>query len=305
MNRLSMLPRIQHAHFVSPFWLSCLLAMLLSACAGVSTFPGDNSTGSTVRAGATVALELGWVQNLTRQNMTVTVVDSAGTTTVYGPNDPHIRAIFNAYPDPVSNLIVGAQTGQSMGANATYAAALINYRTGSDPDWSQTTLLLDLPSPMANGLASITVAGPSGQMTPNPITLTIKGTVGIPSNFVSQTNGSVNSYLPLLERAPNYRVTFTGNAVPHSIQLTMAYTPGVGKAWIANPRGDIKNVIWTDNGSALQVMLAPANGVTPDNLLKFKFYVAGGVTNLTTTNVKAYNVNGNLISGITAQVSLQ
>ena len=54
-----------------------------------------------------------------------------------------------------------------------------------------------------------------------------------------------------------------------------------------------KNLIWTDDGTTMKVILTPTNSTKPmDNFNDFKFYVAGNVQNLVVSSVQAYDANG-------------
>ena len=108
--------------------------------------------------------------------------------------------------------------------------------------------------------------------------------------------------LAALERADAYLITFNGSTIPHAIHLVLNHDSGVGTTWVVNPRGDLKNVVWSDTGSAITVMLTPANGLTLQQMIHFKFYVAGGLTGLTVASLKAYDINGNLIPGVTTNI---
>jgi hypothetical protein len=285
-------------------------------CVGVQTFT------PAARAGDTVALAVGWQKNLARQNVTVTVTDANGVVTTYAPNDPHVRGIVNMYPDPVSRAVVGTMTNQDLGYQATTTGGLVNCCVTNsasgehDNDWWQTTMLLDLPTTMALGTATVSITD-SGGAKIQPANLTIVPGTGSSNLFtVYSPWGSqipMLSYWPALlasmERADRYTVTFTsytdanGNiVVPHAIQITFSHTPNVGKTWVVNPRGDIKNVVWNDDGTNITVMLTPTNGQTLKQVLDFKFYIAGGITGLTQTGLKAYDVSGNPMTGVTAKI---
>jgi len=277
------------------------LVLLLSGCAGQKAFT------AAARAGDTVALPLGWSKNLTRQNTTVVITGANAATYTYAPNDPSVRAIANLYPDPVSRLVVGTETNQSLGVNANlYGASLESSVTNNDKDLSQTMLVLNLPATLAVGAASIVVKDQAGNsVTAAPITLDIlAGTGG--ANPFQQNNTSATlsaEMIANLERADARTVTFSGSAVPYGIQIELTRTAGVGKPWVVNPRGDIKNLAWSDDGATLRILLTPANGVNLTQLANFKFYVAGGVTGLTVSSLKAFDANGNAVSGIVPQIN--
>jgi hypothetical protein len=288
----------------------------LGACVGVQTFT------PAARQGDTVALAVGWQKNLVRQNVTVTITDASGTVTTYAPNDSHVRGIINMYPDPASRAIVGTMTNQDLGYQATNTGNLINTfvtanSTGEhDSDWWQTTMLLDLPGTMAIGTATISIAD-SGGATIQPIYISVVPGTGSSNMFTfyapwGGTPSLLSNWPPLLgsmERADRYTVTFStyqdtnGNyVIPHSIQMQFTHTPNVGKTWVVNPRGDIKNTVWNDDGTNLTVILTPTQGKTLRQMLDFKFYLAGGITGLTQTGLKAYDVNGLPMSGVTASI---
>jgi len=110
-----------------------------------------------------------------------------------------------------------------------------------------------------------------------------------------------------MQRAGHYTVNISGSTVPYAVQLDLVHAPdvdhgGAGKAHVINPRGDIKNVSWRDDGSNLRVMLMPAKGVALGNMKDFKFYVAGGVTGLNIISVKAVDTNGNPVAGVTGSI---
>lgn len=277
-------------------WLLILSGSLLAGCAGVQSFP------SHARAGDTVSLALGWHPDLSRQDVTVTITDSAGGQTVYPPGDAMVWALYNVNPDPVSKMIVGSVTGQDLGNGEQWLPLLLSSDTGGDTEWMQSMMLMELPASLATGRATIAVTGPSGPLTPSPIRLVIDPGQGSSTQFTSQNHGGVNP--ATLERADHFTVSFTGGVVPHAIQVVMPHTPGVGVPWVTFPRGDIMSGAWSDTGSLITVFLYPTRGVTAGSLFSFKFYVAGGVTGLTlpAANVKAFDVNGNLIPDISATI---
>ena len=169
--------------------------------------------------------------------------------------------------------------------------------------------MMDMPT-LAAGVATINIVDSQGAVI-NPIRIEIlPGTSAsnkfpiympggtTPSNFLSLIPNVVQT----LERSPSATVTFTGTTIPHSMQLTFAHTPGVGTPWIVNPRGDIKTVAWADDGANITVALTPIQGVDVGQWLDLKFYVAGGISGLTLTNLKAYDINGNPVTGVTAAI---
>lgn len=272
----------------------------LAACTAAQTFT------PAARAGDTVALAVGLKKNLIRQNMTVTITPSVGAPITYAPNDPRVRAVVNLYPDPVSRAVVGTQTDQSLGYDGNTTGLLINSFVPNDNEWWQTTLILDLPTSISAGTATISINDGLGTAF-LPSYITIVPGVGESNKFQiynwigSGTFKLLDLYpnvLLSMERADNKAVTFSGTIIPHSIQFEFSHTPAVGKTWIVNPRGDIKNVLWTDTGSNVRVILTPAAGTTLAHMINFKFYISGGITGITPTNLKAYDINGSPVSGV-------
>ena len=102
--------------------------------------------------------------------------------------------------------------------------------------------------------------------------------------------------------------------MPAALQVDLIHSPsssvgGTGTPFVVNPRGEMKNISWTDDGTHLRViLLTSGDGTTKDPSLTsyqwkyFKFYVTGGITNLLVASVAAYDSAGNPISGVMANV---
>lgn len=309
-----------------------LLLLLPLALGGLGGCAGTQSFTTAARGGETVALALGYRHNLKRENITVTVTDSALQTISYSPGDSKVRGLFNLYPDPASKLIVGFKTGQDLGVNANggWVGAQLQGSlaggisgTSGDSDWWLTTMLLDLPitmsngSPIATGPAKITFSDSAGAAirVVNVEILSGTSTSNLFNVYYTSTNQpyatatQIPQGIHSLERADLSTVKLSGSVIPYSVQMKFTHTPVVApvKAWVTNPRGDLKSVVWSDDGTNLTVMVTPTvgDGTSISTLKDFKFYVAGGVTGLTLdqTTVKAYDINGSLLSGVTATVS--
>lgn len=295
--------------------LKSISILLVTAVLGLAGCGGTVPLNSAYRAGDTVVLGAGWKQSFDRSQLTVTIVGSDGVPIVYQPGNPAIRAIINLYPDPLSYLVVGTRTGLNTGYNNgnTYGSE-INYNfTNYDPDWWQTSVFVDLPSTLPVGTAKVTLQSASGEKY-GPIPVQIVDGQGSPSTFGAQLNGNMTPVqLQSLERAPKYTVSFSGGStLPFALQVDLTHDPassvgGVGIPFVVNPRGEMKNISWTDDGTHLRViLLTSGDGTSKDPSLTsyqwqyFKFYVTGGITNLVVTSVKAYDSAGNPISSITA-----
>ena len=281
-------------------WLLALL-MLLGGCAGVQSFP------HMARSGDTVALAAGWKTDFAREDLTVTVAAADGMVIVYPPGDPALRAVVNLYPDPLSSLLVSERTGQDMTPFASTYAELVNSNfTANDPDWWQTTVFVDLPPGLAAGPATLTID--NGRGASASATLEIVAGTGVPAEFTAELAGPLqSSQLAALGRVAHYSVRFSGAVLPHAIQVDLSHDPdldggGTGRAHVVNPRGDIKSIAWRDDGQNMRVLLTPTRDGAIGSLTDFKFYVTGGLENLTLQAVQAFDATGNPLPGIVAEL---
>lgn len=282
-------------------WLLGLLMLLLGGCAGVQTFP------NIARSGDTVAVAAGWKQNYSRDNLMVMITDANGLVVVYPPGDPAVRAVVNLYPDPLASMVVSDKTGQDLTPYARTYANMVNTNfTGGDRDWWQTTVFVDLPPGMALGPATILVSNNQNAQVTSTIEI-VAGT-GSPAVFNAELAGPLqDDQLAALERVAHYTVRFSGATLPYAIQIDLSHDPdvdhgGTGRAHVVNPRGDIKSVAWSDDGSNLRVLLTPVRDGSVGAFTDFKFHVAGGVSNLASVAVQAFDVHGNPVPGVGVQV---
>jgi len=273
-----------------------------SGCAGVNTF------SSSARAGDTVALSLGWNQPITRDNLRVDITSGSASYT-YAPNDPNVRMVANFYPDPASRLIVGRETNQSLGVNASAQAQNLETTvTGNDKDYAQTMLLVDLPATLPTGTATIKAMSATTLAPIGPdIAVTIIDGGGSPATLAGTGGPATPEMLGALERSAFKTVSFSGSVISYALQLDLTYTPASGTPWVVNPRGDLKNVSWTVDGTGgrLKIILLPANQVNPTQWSVFKLLVAGDMSGLAIDqgSVKAFDASGNPVTGITAQLN--
>lgn len=285
------------------------LVLLLVGCAGEQAFT------KSARPGETVMLAVGWKQKLTRNDLTVTITPEIGAPVTYVAGDSRIRSVIQAYPDPVSKLVVSdraeisyPQSGLSFDGS-TYNVLppdfgnLVRNSTNMENDWSNTMVFLDMPTELAPGIASISLSSGGAAVT-QPITIEVLPVAaGSRNNFMMSNYSGIGAMMRSVERAPHYVVGFSeaSGVVPHSVQIDFVRTLATeGKPWVTHGRGDIQNILWFDNGTLLKVILTPTNGTTVSQLSDFKFYVTGAVTGLTVNSVKAYDVAGNLLSGFSA-----
>ena len=277
------------------FVLFFALLLAMCGCSGKTTF------SQYARAGDTVALAAGWKQSFTKDSITVTITPAAGTPVVYLPNDPHIRAVANLYPDPLSSLVVSDRVHFDLTPYAQTYANLLNFVvTDYDNDWWETSVFIDLPVSLTVGPATINIASAAGETYTANVEI-IAG-AGSASTFNTYESGGLNSYQKLaLERVAHHTIRFSGDTVPYAMQLAFSHQ-ATSLIHVANPRGDLKNLAWTDDGTTLRVVLTPANLGGIGSLKDCKFYVAGQVNDLSLLFLKAVDQNGYALATVTAAI---
>lgn len=286
-----------------------LLTVQMLGCAGTIAIP------SSARAGDTIVLGAGWKKRFNREGLTVTITGADSSVATYLPGDPAVRAVIDLYPDPLSYIVVGTRIGSNDRYGSTYGSLVNTNFTGNDPDWWQTSIYLDLPASLPVGAASVKFQSAGGESY-GPIPVNIIPGQGSPSPFTAELLGDMSpTQMQSMERMPSYTVRFSGGfKLAASIQVELLHSPdstagGVGRAFVVNPRGEMKNLAWTDNGTTMRVILLHSgDGTTKDpyittyGLRYFKFYITGGISGLVVNSVKAYDINGNPIAGVTASI---
>ena len=300
-------------------FLLALVAAFLGGCAGTQTFT------TAARAGDTVMLPLGWQKTLLRQNITVTITPSSGSPVVYAANNPAVRGLINLYPDPISKAVIGTNLNNDLGVSATATGSAINSNvTGNDSDWWQTNLFLDLPSTLPSGVATIAISNATTNAVIQSSTVNVLPGAGSPNNYNvysaggNHTVGSWNfnvissnwypNALLSLERAQHVTLTFGNPAsapTPQALQVQLSHDPSTNQSWVVNPRGDIKNVSWRDNGTTITLLITAASGSALNNMKDLKVYIAGPVTGIAVIpgSLKTYDSNGGVITGITTALA--
>jgi len=277
--------------------LACLSGALVG-CTGVNTF----TTGA--RPGETIAVAIGYQQKINRSNLTVSISPQSGSPYTYSPGDARVKMVFQGYPDPVSKLVVADRAHTEYGTafpDYTFYGWGMNARslTKGDNDWSQTIVMLDLPTDIAAGAASLQFTSGGVLLNTDSITIDVLPGPATTTHPFTVNGGSQTPYTTV-ERAPHFIVKFMGPAgtIPNSIEAVFSRTLGsTGDPWVTQGRGDLKNLMWSDNGSEIKVMLTPVKGVPLSSLKDFKLYVTGSVTSLNLTSLKAYDASGNRLSG--------
>jgi hypothetical protein len=169
---------------------------------------------------------------------------------------------------------------------------------------------VDLPDSLPEGLTTLIVTDPEGETA--TATLTIVAGTGQPHSFRAETLGAMSDgELASLSRVDHDTVSFeTTTDVPEAIQIDLCHDPDVdhggwGRAYVVNPIGYLKNVHWDSqpSGTAVRVILLPTRSGEIKQMLDYKFYVAGGVTNLGLINVQAFDADGASIPGVTVTIN--
>jgi len=278
------------------------LTTLIAGCSGVQTFQ------SSLRAGDTAAVAAGWKKNFSRNDITVTITPSVGEQIVYQPNHPGVRAVVNMYPDPISSMVVSDAIDVDMTYGAQDYALGTNFFTNGDRDWWQTVVFVDLPNTLPAGISNIEIQNNNGDYVSS--TVNVIAGAGEAEAFDIEVNGPLNPHqFKALERVPHYEISFTSNdVVPHAMEISMSHLPdmnngGNGIVYVSNPRGDLKNILWNDDGFNLKVILTPARTLSLTEMKDFKFYISGGIGSLVVTNITAVDSNGIVLSGINTQVN--
>jgi len=113
------------------------------------------------------------------------------------------------------------------------------------------------------------------------------------------------------ERAEHWVVTFSGGGrsfSPHAVEVNLSHDPdiyttgGSGYAFPVNPRGEIKSLNWTDDGTKMKVLLMRAGDITVTRK-DFKFYLSGGATGWMLDSVTGYDENGAAVPGFTGTLT--
>ena len=273
--------------------LSLLICFSLASCGSLRTFH------EYARAGDTVAVPVGMKPEFNKDNITVTRTPSTGAPIVMNATDSAIRGIINFYPDPASNMIVSREIREDTSAFAmTYGESTL-FSASNDKDYFLTTVFIDLPSSLPDGLTQIEVANGTGTI--HASTLDVIPGTGTANSFNSDFNGGLlltDAMLDSLSRAPHTTVTLDSSEIPHAVELTFTHAPdktvgGTGQAFVINPLGYLKTLNWTDDGTNLKVIMMQSKDGIIDDMQDFKFYIAGTATNLQLVSVRGYDIYGN------------
>lgn len=281
-----------------------LFAMITMSCAGVNTF------SQYARTDETVSILLGYQPNFNKRNISLTVTPSGGTPIIIPQGDPSIRAVTNMYPDPLSSMRVSQDISSDLTPGASTYANTIEFITAGDSDWYQTILLLDLPS-LPTGFADITVTDGVDSITATVEIISGAGSATVFDARLGSGGGSPfvvsSDMLNSLQRVEHFVIDINVDGeLPHAVQLTLLHDPdssvgGSGITHVVNPLSNKKSLNWSDDGTTTKIILLPTAQNTIQKEKDFKFYVTGGITNVTVQAVDAFDIDGNSItSGVSA-----
>lgn len=277
-----------------------LVCFILASCGGLRSFH------EFARAGDTVAVPVGMQPTFNKDNITVTITPASGSQTVLAAIDPAIRAIINFYPDPISNMIVSREIGEDLTPYASTYADAILVTANNDKDYYQTTVFVDLPSTLPEGLTQIEVADNTGIV--HAVTLDIIPGAGVPNSFTSNFNNGLllsDNMLDSLARSPHTTVSFDAATLPYAIEINLTHDPdntvgGAGRAFVVNPLGYRKNIIWDDDGVNMKIILTQSTDGIIDDMNDYKFYISGTATNLQSVSVNGFDNTGSTVAGVTS-----
>ena len=282
-----------------------ICAVSLISCGALRTFH------EYARAGDTIAVPVGTKANFSKDNITVTITPSVGDIIVLNATDPKVRAIINFYPDPISSMIVSREIGTSLTPFATTYADTMLFTAGSDKDYFQTVVFVDLPATLPIGLTQVEISNGLGEF--HQATLDVVDGVGAANSFNSDFNSGLMldaNMLDSLARTSHTTVNIDSAVIPHAIEISFTHDPdasigGTGKAFVVNPLGYRKALHWSDDGTNMTIIMNESKAGLIDHMNDYKFYITGTVTGLLFATVNGYDVNGDLLTGVTATTNTQ
>ncbi len=287
----------------SIYYVCFIFLFILSGCAGTHSIPNRVLAGETVQIGA------GYKHDFRRDNVTVRFIPEVGPDIVYNPGDPAIRSILNLYPDPLSSIVISQQTGSDIASGSrTYGDMINNIYTEKDNDWWQSTVFMDVPASLPIGITTVEIINPAGDIATSQIE--IIGNGGVPDDYKADFGIVLNrTYFSTLERVDHFIVTINSATVPSAIELELAATDFVG--YVIQGRGEAVSLNWSETGGLYKVIMTPTVNASVSKVQDFKFYMAitsglAATADLSIISaVKAFDENGDSISGVTASIQLE
>jgi len=279
-----------------------MLSITLVSCGSLRTFH------DYARAGDTVAIAVGMQSNFNKDNITITITPASGSQIIIPATDPSIRAVINFYPDPISNMIISREINENLTPSAITYAYTTDVMTNNDKDWYQTTIFLDLPETLTEGLTQIEVS--NGSITDSSTLDIISGT-GVANTFSADFGDGLllnEDMLDSLSRTNHSTVNLSSSTIPHAIEINFTHDPdnsvgGSGRAFVVNPLGYRKNLHWSDDGINLKIIMIESKDGIIDNMNDYKFYITGTVNNLQQRSITGYDTNGNIVPDVTLMLT--
>ncbi len=280
--------------------LASLLTILIQyGCSGLQPLP------TAARSGDTIVLGIGTIRGLDRGDVTATLTSASD------PDNPvdittGIRAVFNLYPDPVSEAArysVANAVGHSM----------------------QTMVVLDLPQNLPTGSATIDIDTNIGLILPNISDQTIEILPGVGSahDFGDAWNLVEVLDITSLEPLSHGIITTVGNdfsfpisAAQFEIDFDETNVNGDVFQAVVVPKDILDltgqsvtfypNITWAHDGDKLKVQVLCPNCVIPQGFFRIHVIYPPEVNNptLSLVSAKAWNNVGAEINNVDFQLTI-
>ena len=288
--------------------LLAVLMSLLSGCTGVNTYP------TMARAGDTVSVMIGGTEKARKDNINVTLSDSAGQTWDLKAQGL-IRSVFNLRTD-------GVAYGRHY---SSFNESYISWANGHEP--VQTMLVTDLPTGLAAGQATLSINLPVNDNSSDggntfSVNLEIIPGAGTPDMFSRKSYiGDQPVDFSRLEPAPYAKVSFSGtsqiigaaslvinfdSAVVNSDDLNVYIPEAIvrGGSFSSGPFGETQRMAYWHISAPgqLTVDLFAPQGIQARYLQVYIVHptnLPGGI-DLALDSATVFDVNGNTISNTPA-----
>ena len=252
------------------------VAVLASLICGFATLA--DAASIPVRAGEVVAIPVGAQPDLARQSVGITITPAGGAAGTYEPGAEIVRSVVTLFPDPVSHAAVNAARGEK-DANAGV----------------QTIVYVAVPDTIPAGMATLVVTSADGAVLES-VAIEVLG--GGPTPDAARPPAP-----SALERAEHRTISVSGPALPHAVQLVLAYDADGTRPVVVNPRPSVKNLVWADDGATIRVLITPTGGQTLTDAADYVFHVAAGrIAGLRIVTVAAYDVAGTRLADVVVTV---
>ncbi len=278
--------------------------MVLPACVGVNTFP------MIARAGDTVSVMVGGSEKARKETISATLTDINGQTWDLKALGL-VRSVFNLRTD-------GRANGQHY---SSYSNSFISWAYGHEP--LQTVLVTDLPTGVAPGQASLSVAlntNDNSSGVANPFTVNLEIIAGMGSADTFMRRNPLGGPLPVdfskLEPAPHAKIGFGSGATaigaaslvvdfdetavnPDDLNVYAPESTVRGSSSATGVFGKTQRMLyWRQDGQKLYLDVVAPQGIEPKYL---KLYVvhpmdASGFPGFNLISATVYGVDGTAIA---------